>query len=104
MGPQLAGREDPLLNLKAKGLQSQRALSETNSSSVKVLISSRLPDNQEKPILSEVYACFPQPPSPLTNHRFLSKKGNCLKLKLLWSIIGFGGCGKKMEGGRGETC
>lgn len=31
MGLELAGGEDSLVNLKAKGLQSGRALSETNS-------------------------------------------------------------------------
>lgn len=40
-------------------------------------------------------------PIPFTNHRFLSKKGNCLKLKLSMSIIDVGGCGKKMEEGWG---
>lgn len=70
-------------------------------------ISSRSPESQEKPLALEA-SHAPSPPTatstspiPFTNHRFLSKKGNCLKLKLSKSIIDFGGCGKKMEEGWG---
>lgn len=57
MGPELAGGgEDSLLNFTAKGLQSGRTLSESYSrfhEGSMVLISSRLPDSQEKLIPSE---------------------------------------------------
>lgn len=47
MGPELASRADSVLNLKAKGLQMEGLFQRPAQGSVKVLISSRLPDNQE---------------------------------------------------------
>ena len=97
--------EDSLLNLKTKECQRGRNLSETytafyEATSFYLLLA---PENQENPTPFESsHASLPTPSlAPCNNHRFLSKKGHCLHLKLLWSIFGSGGCGKKMEEGCG---